>query len=161
MFIGWLSALPACLIAQPISEVVKQPPSWPSPQEYLANKRREADHRPGSVDSVSREASVPELTSASPADREQTPLPAYTVQIGAYRDYERALTTVRRADQAGLLILRSSREDETWHVVVLGLYATRAEAAAAEVSYLSAHPGAATWLRSTSTLSVASGRDGG
>lgn len=159
--VGCLFALPACLVAQPVSEAVKQPPSWPSPQEYLADKRREAERRPGSVDPVSKNRSVSEVTPASPADREAMPLPAYTVQLGAYRDYERALSAVRGADEGGLLILHSPRESETWHVVVLGLYATREEAAAAEAGYLKAHPEAATWLRSTATLSLPSGPDGG
>jgi septal ring-binding cell division protein DamX len=113
------------------------------------------------VDSASAREAAAEVTSAAPADLEEMPLPAYAVQIAAYRNRERALTAVRTADVGGLLILRSQRESGTWHVVVLGLYGTREEAAAAEASYLRTHPGAATWLRSSALLSAASGPDGG
>jgi septal ring-binding cell division protein DamX len=108
------------------------------------------------VDSASAVEAGAEVAPEAPADLGEMPLPAYAVQIAAYRSPEQALTAVRTADVGGLLILRSQRERRTWHVVVLGLYATREAAAAAEASYLRTHPGAATWLRSTALLSAAS-----
>jgi septal ring-binding cell division protein DamX len=156
-----------CNLAAPTrldAQALREPPVWPTPQEYLSKKTRNGqDARDAGTVAGERSTAVqgkapgeaPEKAGGSvtvaPLDSSLTP---YTVQIAAFRRYPAARESLAAADESRS-ILRSVRGGETWYVVVLGLYSSRAEAAAAEAEYRAANPGADTWLRSTAGLTPA------
>jgi hypothetical protein len=82
------------------------------------------------------------------------------VQLAAFRRYSSAQAFADDVSARGVTILGSVRDGQAWYVVVLGLYATRAEAASAEAGYRQRHPDTATWLRGTAALRRADARGG-
>ena len=107
--------------AQPSETYSREAPVWPTPEEYL-------NRDPGTPSSIAVQ-------------------PAFTIQMGAFRDRESALAKAATIASANVKVQRTLRNGENWYLVLLGAYATRVDAHEAEDSYLASNPGADTWIR--------------
>ncbi|WP_279244591.1 SPOR domain-containing protein [Candidatus Litorirhabdus singularis] len=107
--------------AQPGESPWRAAPVWPTHLEYR-----------------SQDAEKP----VSPA-----PDPGFTIQVGAFRDRATAMSKAATLGSASVKVERTLRNGESWYLVLLGAYATKVEALAGEGLYLSANPGADTWVR--------------
>ena len=141
--------LPAALSAQS----VREPPSWPTPEEYLSGKSAAASPATTPPPSTAPAPSATPVTGAGPAPASVAPvLEPWTVQLAAFQEYG-AARKVQRTMGPRVDLMSSSRDGEQWYVLVLGMYETRPAAEAAERDYQASNPAAATWVRSTTGLS--------
>ena len=138
--LSFLSPAPA-ILAQPAEQPVRQPPAWPTAQEYFENRDRVGE-TPAPATQQAEEA---------PASR-AADLPPFTVQLAAFRKYPLAQAFAGALPADDVMVLGSLRGGQDWFVVILGLYATRLDAALAEAEYRRRYPSATTWLRGTRSL---------
>ena len=149
-----------CFLASPFtvgqSERLREPPTWPSADEYLSSSRpTEADSPPAQEAAEPSPAPVAELSPApAPTPAAAAVLGAFTVQLGAFQEYRSAQAFAEEVGADGVLLLSTQRDGVTWYLVVLDSYPSRSEADAAEASYRDDHPAAATWVRGTTGLEL-------
>ena len=73
--------------------------------------------------------------------------PGFTIQVGAFRDRATAMTKAATVDSADVKVEAILRNGENWYLVLIGAYATKADARAGEQRYLASNPEADTWIR--------------
>lgn len=142
--------LPTLVAAQPAQERLREPPSWPSAQDYQSRTQAEAGPPARSEPGADVETALQPETAAVAAP--VGALPAFTVQLAAFQDLAGARAFARNIPEQGIQVLATSRDGVDWYSVVLGLYETRPEAALAQEAYQLGYPGTSTWLRSTGGL---------
>jgi septal ring-binding cell division protein DamX len=79
----------------------------------------------------------------------------YVLQVGAFRDRERAIAAARDIDRKEMIVLPMQREGEQLFVLVLGVYPTLADAEAAGQQYMGDFPEGKIWVRSAQDVKSA------
>jgi septal ring-binding cell division protein DamX len=71
----------------------------------------------------------------------------FLLQVGAFRERERALAEARRIDRSDMLVMPTVQDGEDVFVLVAGVYATETDARLAGEAFLAEHPAGSVWVR--------------
>jgi septal ring-binding cell division protein DamX len=87
-------------------------------------------------------------TPAAEENVEALPIDAWVLQVGAYRDRDRARVAADMIADDNLIVVPIKKDGGDWYVLLLGAYPTYALAQRAGEIYLLDHPGGSIWVRS-------------
>jgi septal ring-binding cell division protein DamX len=133
--------------ADPIPAPVAHPESEPAPAEAASLALTDAIS--GSVAPKRPETGMGRVETPG-MDRESPT--GFVVQVGAFRNKERAQRAVRELDDAGVVVMPTVTDGEVWYVLLLGGFPGWEEAAAAGAAYQAAHPEGSFWVRNAGDL---------
>jgi cell division protein FtsN len=125
LFASSAAAFSQSLLAQQSAPGLKERPVWPSPAGHAARASAVTNVAPGPV------------------------AQQYVLQVGAFRDRANAARAAASLVGEQVRIAATRRGTQDWYVLLLGSYATEAQAGQARQRYLADYPGAQAWVRSS------------
>ena len=87
-------------------------------------------------------------TPAAAENVEAVPIDAWVLQVGAFRDRDRARVATEMIADDNLIVVPIRKDGQDWHILLLGAFPSYALAQRAGDIYLLDHPGGSIWVRS-------------